>query len=219
LLTNKLTGPQKIQLGKAIYIHYEKWAYYQAYQFKKFHVYKCRKITQQELNLYASIGLSKAITCYNPLKCKKTTTFSLYALYFIMGELHNGLTDLQPINILTKREKIKSKTENEKSKKYNYNKISNDVILVGKKEYLLDIRRTPNYNEYLKYETFWNNIYNMNIPLFVKKIIILKYSFEFKQIRSNKKISQILGCSEEWVRQNINNYKAKIITQLHPPPL
>ena len=221
LTTNKLTGSQKSQLGKIIYIHYENWAYYQSYKFKMFHVYKCRKIKQRELNLYASIGLSKAIAHYNPLKCKNTTTFSSYAIHYIMSELRDGLTELQTINILTTCDKIKSKSEskNKNSKEYNYNKIANDVILVGDNDYLLDSKRNPNYNEYLQYETLWNNIYNMNIPSFVKKIIILKNSFEFKQLLSNKKIAEILGCSEEWVRQNINNYKSKIVIQSHHPPL
>jgi len=163
--TNKLTVSQKSQLGKVIYIHYEKWTYYQAYQYKMRHIYKCRKIKQQELNLYASIGLSKAIANYNPLKCKNTTTFSSYAIHYIMCELRNGLNDLQ--------------TEHYKN--------ANDIILVGDNDFLLDSKRTPNYNEHLQYETFWNNIYNMDIPSFVKKIIIIKYSFECKKLMPNKK--------------------------------
>ena len=218
-LTNqKVSTPeQKKELNKMIYFHYEKWAVHQAYEFKKFHNYKCNGIKQSELNLYSSLGLIKAIQKYDPFKCENTT-FSVYALKYIMGELYNGMTELQPTSLLEKSERKKKYCKRNNQSKYNVK-----PILIGNNHFLIDNNKLHNsnspynkydnydYHSYKKYEYIWSMIESMDIPIITKKIINLKLSFDFKKIRSNKKISEILGYSEETIRRHIIEFKDKCI--------
>jgi hypothetical protein len=56
----------------------------------------------------------------------------------------------------------------------------------------------------------WNIINNFD-P-FTKRVYQLKYDYEFNKIRTNKEISVLMSCSEEYVRQKlINSQKLKVI--------
>jgi DNA-directed RNA polymerase specialized sigma subunit len=195
---HKYSQQQINQINQIIYSHYQTWAFYKSYQFKNLHFYKCKEIKQNELNLYASIGLQKAIRNYNP---NKNTTFSNYAIKYIIGELYNGITIMQPLNALTKNERKKS-----------FNKrITNDhhkIILASDNNFMFDnILQPYDSNLHKKYEQIWENIFLMDISQSTKKIVQLKYDFDFTKLRSNKDISIILDCSEENVRQHINKFK------------
>jgi len=197
---NKYTNEEVNKINKIIYLNYEKWAFYTSYKFKQFHFFKCKEISQKELNLYASIGLTKAIHNYNP---SKNVTFSIYASNYITGELYNGMTVLQPISILTKSERKKSI--------YNRNQyIKIQPHLGSNNDYLFVTNTKYDSNSYKKYEELWKHIFEMDIPLITKNVIKLKYSFDFNKIRSNKDISLLLCCSEENVRLNINLFKKNI---------
>lgn len=54
---------------------------------------------------------------------------------------------------------------------------------------------------YLSYEK-WDKINNLNS--FTVKIFSLKYDFEFNKLRSNKNISNLMCCSEEYIRKSID---------------
>jgi hypothetical protein len=124
------------------------------------------------------------------------------------GELYNGMSDLQPINSLTKSERKKSiYNRNRDMKKISPNLGSNNDYL-----FVTDIKYDS--NSYKKNEKLWKHIFEMDIPLITKNIIKLKYSFEFIKIRSNKQISLLLCCSEENVRLNINVFKKKLLVDL-----
>ena len=201
---NKCTKEEVDKINKIIYLNYEKWAFYASYKFKQFHFFKCKEISQKELNLYASIGLTKAIQNYNPLK---NATFSIYASNYIRGELYNGMSDLQPINSLTKSERKKSI--------YNRNRdMKIQPHLTSKNDYLFVANTKYDSNSYKKNEELWKHIFEMDIPLITKNVIKLKYSFDFIKIRTNKQISLLLCCSEENVRLNINLFKKKLLVDL-----
>ena len=199
---NKYTEEEINKVYKIIYINYEKWAFYNSYKFKKFHFYKCKEITQQELNLYASIGLHKAIQNFKPIK---HVSFSKYAAKYIIGELYNGITILQPLNQITKRERKKSiyKRKNN-TKMYS-------LLMSDKENYIIETASSNNneiynINIHNKCLHLWEEIFLMDIPLLTKNIIKLKYSFDFEKIRSNKQISILLCCSEENIRQHIQHF-------------
>lgn len=200
---NKYTNEQVDTINKIIYKNYENWAFYTSYQFKKFHFFKCKEIPQYELNLYASLGLNKAIQKYNP---NKNVTFSVYAKSYIYGELYNGITELYPINTFAKDERSKSI--------YNRNNITTISLLIRNDDYMFKTITSQtnmiNSKLYKRYEELWNIIFSIDIPLLTKNIIQLKYSFDFNKIRSNKQISILLCCSEENVRQHINKFKNKL---------
>ena len=203
ILTNKQNySPEQIrQVNKIIYTNYEKWASQKAIQFKQFHKYKCRGILNDELKLYATIGLNKAIKNYDPSKYR-TTNFDLYATNYVMGELYTGLTDLQPLPIVKKYERRKS-FKNRKT-----NQTLQSIQILGEDENFDILKSTDSYNnKYKEYDELWNKINDMSIPNFTKKILKLKFSYEFNKIRSNQQVATLMGCSEEWVRHHLLVFK------------
>ena len=205
---NYYTISQQQTIKSIIYNNYQIWATIQAIKFKKFHVYKCQHISNQELKLYALFGLHKAILSYKPERLKNIS-FSSYALIYIRGELLKGITDLYPITAVSKQERRKSFNSRINKTNLIIHSISPVYQKICFNKYKLD-----KYNEkknQLTYNDLWINIYN-EIPVspIIKKIIKLKFSYEFKQIRSNKEISEIIGCSEETIRKYIVIFKNEL---------
>jgi hypothetical protein len=173
IIEQKEQQKQKEQINKMIYSHYEKWAFYKASQFKQLHFYKCKEIRQQELNLYASIGLNKAIQNYDPCKCVNTT-FSIYSINYIMGELYNGMTILQPISILTKTERKKGYYNRNDNSKYTTTLVGDDEYLFDSNSILFDQNNYNHNNLHNQYKELWSTIETMKIPHLTKTIVFLK---------------------------------------------
>jgi len=219
ILSNKdKYSEQQIQkVNRIIYCNYEQWALYKAVQFKQFHKYKCRTIFNDELKLYASNGLNKAITKYDPIKCKNTN-FVLYASKYVLGELYLGLTELQPLTIVKKSER-RNGIKNRKTNQTIH--LSLTPKLLGEEDEFYDFIQSKQYddsqysypcnNNYKKYDELWSKIDSMSIPNFTKKILRLKLSYEFNKIRSNKQVSVLMGCSEEWVRHHLAVFKNNFV--------
>ena len=172
-------------------------------EFKKLHVYKCKSIPQEELNLYSFVGLCKAIQNYTPINYYDMK-FSNYASIYIMSELYHGITELQPITNMKKRERKMSLKQKIKNK---INVVTNrNTYFVGSNEFMFDkIMHKKKINKISEndYIELWNKIKSLEISDFTKKVLQLKFSFEFNKIRTNKEISELLCCSEETVRKNI----------------
>jgi len=217
LINPKSSYEIKNKVRNILYIYYDQWAFTKAYQFKQLHKYKCQHISSLELYSYASIGLYNSIKKYNPnYKC----SFAKYAEYFIQGELLKGMTNLHPITSVSKVNRRKAynhsidldlKIEQQVSKKKSFVKTSR-VQLVGENNWIWDKINKDKIEEnqpfYLTLETFYyKNLWEKinNLPPFQKRIIYYKYNFFFEKIRSNKEISVLMSCSEEWVRMNIKN--------------
>ena len=66
-----------------------------------------------------------------------------------------------------------------------------------------------NINIIENYKNLWEKI--NNIDLFSKRIIYLKYDFEFNKIRSNKHISELMCCSEENIRKKLVETIQKLV--------
>jgi len=132
-----------------------------------------------------------------------TSQFLNYVGKCVDGGLYTGLTELYPITILPKNIRKQKRTI---KNRYLYKNIldtiflSNDVIGEHPK---VNINRN-NDNLFSKYEyiELWNEI-NKHFPSLVKKIMQLKYSYEFDIIRTNKEIAELLGCSQQKVITNI----------------
>jgi DNA-directed RNA polymerase specialized sigma subunit len=147
ILKNKSTNPSiKKKVHHILYTKYENMAYWKAYQFKKFHSYKCRDISLAELSLYSKIGLYKAIEKYNP-----QYHFYPYLDTYINGELFKGLTDLYPICSISKRERMKKKN-------------FSIIHFVPSQTYKGD-------NKELQLERFENAITSEKKALFIKKLM------------------------------------------------
>ena len=207
---NYYTISQQQTIKSIIYNNYQIWATIQAIKFKKFHVYKCQHISNQELKLYALFGLHKAILSYKPERLKNIS-FSSYALIYIRGELLKGITNLYPITAVSKQERRKSFN----SRKNKTNLIIHSISPVYQKicfnDYSVKQYNEQNQNQFMNYDDLWSKIeYDLPISHMVKKIIKLKFSYEFKQLRSNKEIAEIIGCSEETIRKYIVIFKNEL---------
>jgi len=207
LMNTKTSLEMKNKVWNVLYIYYDQFAFTKAYQFKNFHKYKCQHISTLELYSYASIGLYNSIKKYNP---KYKYSFVKYANYFIQGELLKAMTNLHPITSISKVNRRKGYRERQAEIEVNTKK--SRVQLLGKNDWILDkinkdkIKENEPYClalETFYYENLWEKINNLSS--FQKRIFYYKYNFFFEKIRSNKEISKIMSCSEEWVRVNIKN--------------
>lgn len=194
---------KKEQMNHVIYTHYESWAFRKAYHMKKLHYYKCSHISQEEMNLYASIGLYEAIKRYQP-STYSSSQFTAYACKYVTGFLFMGMTDMQPISLLSKTERKKS-LEKRKDQTHSYSKPIHASYMFDKYN---DITNANDKTSQLQfndnaYKEVWQKINTMDVTNLSKKIIIKKYSFEFDKINSNKKIGDMFGCSEEYIRKQL----------------
>jgi hypothetical protein len=204
LIKNKnLNTEQREKINYILYKSYEKWAIKKAIDFKQLHKFKCRNINTQELVLYSKFGLFKSIKKYNG-----NTSFLFYSEFYVKKELLNVLTDHFSLSIIPKSIRTKSKqnfsyeTLSEYKNKLepmliNYaNNVAIDKNHNSNNEHILD--KIHNYSLYMK---MWERINKLD-P-FSKRIIYLKYDREFKKIRSNKIIAELMCCSEEHIRKNL----------------
>jgi RNA polymerase sigma factor (sigma-70 family) len=203
LLNPNTSNIMKNKIHYILFKYYDQWAFTKAYKFKQFHRYKCSHISVLELYTYASFGLYKSIKSF---RSEYRLSFASYAENIINYELLKGLSDLHPITSVSKS--IRKKGYSDKMK----HKPSNKIQLIGKNDWIFDKNFknhfTHNDNTPLdqiletnKYIYLWSKINCLN-P-FQKRIIYLKYNFYFERIRSNKEVSIMMCCSEEWIRQNI----------------
>jgi len=210
MIKNSIKHPEiqiseRNRINNIIFSKYKSWSIDKAYKFKKFHRYKCRNISIEDLKLYSLEGLMKAVKKYNG-----NSFFHYYAEKYIMGELYKGLTDLQPITIIPKsirRSKTNTlKTENN----YIYKKLLNTQF-IGFDNYWMFEKRQPIKTEINSLQTrydIWNSIKLKDA--FSKRVFEYKYDIDFNKIRSNKQISILMACSEETIRKNMEKTKEKI---------
>jgi DNA-directed RNA polymerase specialized sigma subunit len=160
-----------------------------------------------ELKLYASIGLHKAIKNYDPVKCRYTT-FSFYAANYVVGECYTCVTELQPLPTMKKYERRKGYASRQNNPKI---MLSLSPKLLGDEPEFFDIIKPAQNNYINEYRELWDKIDTMAIPNFTKKIIKLKFTYTFEKVRSNKQIAVLMGCSEEWVRKNVDIFKHNFV--------
>jgi len=217
------TNNQRIILNKVLYLSFEKFAIKKAKDFKFRHKSKCYNIDINDLILCSKIGLFKGIRNYNG-----NSNLINYFYIYINSELLKLLTQHFSDSVIPKKERIKSK-----SKLYfnqhnltNYNNIlfnkvisSNDFrihykqYLINNKENFDNIDNIDNnlisINQLEEKKNIWK-IINSFDP-FSKRIFYLKFDFEFNKINSNKKIANLMCCSEEHIRKMFLEKKESFI--------
>jgi DNA-directed RNA polymerase specialized sigma subunit len=204
LLHPGTTPNMRDSINKILYNRFENWAIHKTYIFKNQHSYTSRNINIKELSLYSCNSLYNAIVNYKPKEVyNDTSQFLNYVGKCVDGGLYTGLTELYPISIIPKNMRKQKRTI---KTKYLYKNmldtifLSNDDVTQQTNTYL----NKDNDNLFSKYEyiEIWNEI-NKDFPSLVKKIIKLKYSYEFDIIRTNKEIAELLGCSQQKIVTNI----------------
>lgn len=208
LQENEISKAERVKINNLLYECYKNWTKKQVFKFKYKHYYKCKRISTPELLLYGDVGLFKAIRKYNG-----KAEFHKYAEIYIDGELKNAISDSYSLSMIPRAERKKKRNvENEKEMQDYMNKL--EVQTYGSANHwtynnnLLDDLIDEEEKQVFLREK-WYKINQLNG--FQKRIMYLKYDYEFNSIRSNNKISKLMCCSEEWVRKNINDVKEKLI--------
>jgi DNA-directed RNA polymerase specialized sigma subunit len=225
LLHKGITPEMRSDINKVLYKHFEGWAIHKTYVFNRYHSYTCRNINFQDLTLYSCNSLHQAIAKYKPKEVyNDTSQFLNYVGKCIDGGLYTGLTELYPITILPKNIRKQKRTL---KTKYLYKNELDTVFLTNTK--ISSLHSNNNANNTFSYKSFnhnykhqllskyeyieiWNEI-NKDFPSLVKKIMQLKYNYEFDIIRTNKEIGDMLGFSQQKVRTNIQKARDLLSTK------
>lgn len=198
------TLQMKEQIREILFIKYQSWTIHQAYLFKRYHRYKCRNINIEDLSLYSLQGLQIAVNKYNG-----SSFFHTYANKYILWQLYQGLTDLQPITILSKSIRKRSlKTKIKTVNRNQYKKLLNTQF-IGSDQYWIFEKKQEQYSleKERNIEELWEKI---ELDIFSKRVFQYKYNVFFNKIRSNREISELMCCSEETIRMNLKKTREKL---------
>ena len=219
----KTTFHQRSKINIILFNSYKKWAINQAFTFKMKHKYKCKQIHISELISYSTFGLYKSI-----LKFNGQHSFIRFSTFYVNGELYKGLTNAYSISSISKYERMKSifinktvdKTIYENDNLFN-NKNPNTLILASfDEEWKFNQRKNDPYAndkieniEKITYIETMREIWEIikKHDAFTYRVLDLKYDYEFNVIRTNKNISSLMCCSEEYVRKKIATCKTNIL--------
>ena len=198
LIKNKnLTPLMRESINNIIYNSYENYALNIAYKFKKRYKYACKNIRLDELMLYSKMGLYKGILKYNG-----SYGFINYVSKYINGELYKGITDLYPLSTIPKHLRRKTKVKKELITQF----VSYDNF------WIFDKYDKNKKSEKIIYSEYGVKILRIkeDLDIFSKKVFDYKYNKEMEEIRSNKKIGELMECSSENIRKSLIKIKNKI---------
>lgn len=196
-----LQKDQRHVLNKLLYVNFQDWAARKAMDFKYKHYHKCKRIPLDELILYSKKGLYKSILNYNG-----SSNFLTYSNFYVDGEIKLALTHSYSLSKLPKRVRSKSKKNMNETELYHYKQLLNTEVhseinhWTATKISILD-----HYESLEKYRDAWDLI-NSQEP-FIKRVMYLKYDYDFKVLRSNKRVALLMCCSQEYVRKKLIEFK------------
>jgi len=163
--------------------------------FRQYHKFKSKHIQLSDYEQYASIGLLHAIRNYNG-----HYLFYPYAKIYIIGALYNCLTKQYPIQ----RTSITERRKRKPYKSYEFETCGRQTIYPGPTWYLGKYNSISssleNYNTDSKRD-LWILIHSL--PPVTKRILYLKFDYDFHVIHSNREISEYFCCSEETIRKKV----------------
>lgn len=199
LVNPSLSNCHREYIQDTIFNHYRPFAYKECSEFMKFHRFKTRHVNKLDLRNYALFGLHRATVKYNG-----KYNFAKYAQIYIEGSLYNGLSKMYPINKYSSKERrrhIGSTGFNGFDKTYERHSVN---MYLGKNRNIPSILQSYPLSFTSKefYIRFWRFVNELD-P-FVKRIIYLKFDYNFDVLHSNKRLSLLCGCSEETVRKNVH---------------
>jgi len=208
-----LQNKERSTINLILYNAYEKWAIKKALDFKNLHKHKCNNIKTEELIFYSKIGLFKSIKKYNG----KHDLIN-YSSIYVNSELLKLVTEKYSLSILPKSYRGKNKKMFSEKELIDYQFLLNknmasqykyweiDSIFVNNEDFANRIIQKHHDVEKLK-------ILISDISPLSRRILFLKYDFNGYKIRSNKNISELLGCLEETIRKCVNQIKQTLIKQ------
>ena len=184
--------------------HVDKWALYNSWEFKR--KFKNKKVIRDadiyELNYYSIRGLYNSCKNY-----KGYQPFYMYAKPIIYYHLLSGFTDMNSINRLPHRYIINRKWKNENKKMYK-NLMQSPVYM---SEYDCEM-----YNRKIEVN---NMKYIQDIILTLeprdRQLFCYIYDIHTLDKKNNyRRASELMCCSVEMVRQDLNRIKKHIISKI-----
>jgi RNA polymerase sigma factor (sigma-70 family) len=188
-------------LNKVMYTHYTKWAFYETVRFKTFHYYKCKHIPTEELHMYSLLGLQNGIEKYDGVH-----SFTNWIHYHIKRRLYEGMTQLQPITMVSAKKRMIRKTSpQEKNPKTQFAGHDDEWIFDK------NVKNDESDSTDVMKTGIWAKIDTM--PASKRKIFQYKYDYDFTMLRSNKEIAELMACSEENIRQTLHKVKKELVNK------
>ena len=203
LLDSSTTSSMRQKIHFILFSRYKPLVYKTTHNFLQKHSYKSRNINPQELRMYGFIGLFHAIRKYNA-----SYIFQPYVNQYIHGYLHDGMTKLHPISKLSpaQRKRRRRRPFEETMPEPN--------LYPGQESY--NIQSTIQYPythpqlQYQQYKDLWQYI-RATMPPFTQLVFYYKFDLFFNKIRSNSRVAQLMGCSEERIRACVSKNIIRIV--------
>lgn len=211
-ISNKqLNTEQRFRVNNVLITYYQKRAHKQAILFKKNHKYKCRNISLNDLKSASEIGLIKASEKYNG-----KSSFYYYSGLHIHYELLKVLTNHNKISQISQKNLRNGFSQtNPKFNVSTFHNLQNKLNILYYSPISNQFSRIYKYKEQDK--QLWFNVFSILPTPLMKKIFLLKYDVDFKKIRNDKQISEIVGRPIGNIRLTLKIMKkiiyAKIILQ------
>ena len=213
IIQNKDAPPEiKNKTKEIIAIHYIPWAFSQYKTFvnkNRSYLHK-NHVPLNDLRQYAVLGMIKALKHYNA-----SVDFTLYAEKYVIGTLHEGVTDLIPLRPVSNTARLHGSRvpsitfahENTWmfDKLYKSKSGESDEILQAETKYIC---RKIGIDEI-------NNIVSRLTP-FEQRMFYYRYSITtMKEINPVEKVAKLMCCSPETYRKKMNQILQKIREEIN----
>lgn len=215
IIQNKDVSPEiKNKTKEIIAIHYTPWALsqYNIFVYKNRNYLHKHHVHLSDLRQYAMLGMIKALKNYNA-----SVDFTIYAQKYVLGTLHQGVTDLIPSRPIMHKSRLHGNKvpittfthENtwmfDKLDKRNGRECGPDKILHGK-------------HEYIHYKHAIDKINNIvgGFTHYEQRMFYSRYSRStLKEINTIDKVANLMCCSNETYRKKMNKIIEKIRQELY----
>jgi RNA polymerase sigma factor (sigma-70 family) len=209
IIQNKDISPEiKNKTKEIIAINYIPWALSQYNQFvnkNRSYLYK-KHIPLNDLRQYAIIGILKALEKYNG-----SVDFTLYAEKYVLGTLHQGVTDLIPLRPISHSLRMNGKDVPSISfaheNTWMFDKLyksksrdTTDIIMKSEDKYISRTNEIERINAIVK-----------QLSPYDQKMFYYRYSKDtLHEIRTVANVAELMCCSNETYRKKMNKIIEKI---------
>jgi RNA polymerase sigma factor (sigma-70 family) len=214
IIQNKDISPEiKNKTKEIIATHYTPWALSQYNKFvnrNRSYLYK-KHIPLNDLRQYAIVGILKAVEKYNG-----SVDFTIYAEKYVLGTLHQGVTDLIPLRPISHSLRMNGKDapsitfahENTWmfDKLYKSNSRDNtNIILRSEEKYISRKNEIERINAIVKQFTPYE-----------QQLFYYRYSKDtLHEIRTVANVAELMCCSNETYRKKMNKIIDKIRDEIN----
>jgi len=199
---DQLNGEQRYRINNILVKAYHNYAHRRAVDFK--YKYKCHNMHINDLKSVSEMALIKASQKYNG-----KSSFYYYSGLHIHYEMLNALTNHNKISQISRKNLRNgfSKTR-QNFDASTFHDLQNKLNIIYEsptsKQFINMYKHTDSDNQ------LWYGVYSTISNPLMKKIFLLKYDMDFKKIRTDEQISNIIGYSVGYTRLKLRNMKKMI---------